>query len=491
VKRAAIALAVLLLILAGAGVAYYLHVKQQSRDVKGSSTVEFVTTQPAVPTRPKEPGVAWPTYGHDPQRLRFANGITLAPPFKRAWTYRARSLVEFPPAVAYGRLFFANNAGVLFAIGAKNGRKAWKYVSHRCVAASPAVAGHVVYETFMNAPPCNRKPSGKLTGELIAFTVGHGRVLWRKTIYPSESSPVVTAGSVFVGDWSGRIYAFKQRSGKLRWVRKLHGQVKSGVSIAGEQLYVGDYTGHVYSLDIRSGKILWQAKAQRRFGHAGNFYGSPAVAYGRVYIGATDGKMYSFGASSGKLRWSQSTGGFVYASPAVWRDRVFAGSYSHRFFAFDAATGAILWQFKANGPISGSATVVAGRVYFATLKGTTYALDAISGRPVWTFPDGKYSPVVADAARLYLIGNARLYGLDERRQTTQRKLSALSAQRVLRKAGFRHVRVIGTRPLALRLGKGHKRSRRNVCHIALFGAEVNVRRGAVALSQACGRVNPR
>ena len=138
-------------------------------------------------------------------------------------------------------------------------------------------------------------------------------------------------------------------------MRKLHGQVKSGVSIAGEQLYVGDYSGHVYALDIRSGKILWQAKAQRRFGHAGNFYGSPAVAYGRVYIGATDGKVYSFGASSGKLRWSQSTGGFVYASPAVWRDRVFAGSYSHRFFAFDAATGAILWQFTANGPISGSA----------------------------------------------------------------------------------------------------------------------------------------
>ena len=69
----------------------------------------------------------------------------------------------------------------------------WKYDSHRCIASSPAVDGHVVYETFMNAPPCNRKPSGKLTGELVAFTVGDGRVLWRKTIYPSESSPVVVA----------------------------------------------------------------------------------------------------------------------------------------------------------------------------------------------------------------------------------------------------------------------------------------------------------
>ncbi len=484
-KRALIVVLVLgVLALAGGGVAYYLHVKSQAKDVKGSSTVEFVTTE-AAPPPPKEPGVAWPTYGHDPERLHFANGVTLAPPFRRAWLFPARTLVEFPPAIAYGRLFFANNAGVLFAIGAKNGRKAWTYVSRRCVAASPAVDEHVVFETFMNAPPCNRKPSGKLRGELVAFTVGRGKVLWRKDIYPSESSPVVAAGSVFVGDWSGRVYAFRKRSGKLRWQTKLHGQVKGGVAIAGERLYVGDYSSYVYALDLRSGKIMWQARAQPRFGHTGNFYGTPAVAYGRVYIGATDGKVYSFGASSGKLRWSQSTGGYVYSSTAVWRARVFAGSYSHRFFAFDAATGAILWQFEANGPISGSPTVIAGRVYFATLKGTTYALDAMSGKQVWTFPDGKYSPIVADAARVYLVGNARIYGLDEQRAPTKRKLSAASALRALRGAGFHEPRVIGSRPLAIRLGRGTQRARRNVCHIALYGAEGDVARGAAALHRGC------
>ncbi len=212
-------------------------------------------------------------------------------------------------------------------------------------------------------------------------------VLWRKT-HRSRPSPrrSSTAGSVFVGDWSGRVYAFRKRTGKLCWSTKLHGQVKGAIAIAGERAYVGDYSGHVYALNVRSGKIVWQASAQPRFGHAGNFYSTPAVAYGRVYIGATDGKVYSFGASSGKLRWSQSTGGYVYSSPAVWRDRVFAGSYSHRFFAFDAATGAILWQFKANGPISGSPTVIAGRVYFATLSGTTYALDATHRRAALDVP---------------------------------------------------------------------------------------------------------
>jgi outer membrane protein assembly factor BamB len=319
--------------------------------------------------------------------------------------FRAQSLVEFPPAIAYGRLFFASNDGIVFAIGAKNGKRAWKYDSGRCVAASPAVDGNLVYETFLNAPPCNRHPSGNLTGELIAFNVGSGSVVWRKLIRPSESSPLVTAGVVIVGDWSGRVYAFARRTGDLEWTAKLNGN----------RVYIGDYSGHVYALALHSGRIIWQASAQPRFGNTGTFYATPTVAYGRVYVGATDGKMYSFGATSGKLRWSQSTGGYVYSSAGVWRDRVFAGSYSGKFFAFDAATGTILWQFKADGPISGSPTVIAGRVYFATLKGTTYALDARTGQQVWTFPDGKYSPVVADQERMYLVGYTRIYGLDEKR----------------------------------------------------------------------------
>ncbi len=204
-----------------------------------------------------------------------------------------------------------------------------------------------------------------------------------------------------------------------------------------------------------------------------------------MYIGATDGKVYSFGADTGKLRWSTSTGGYVYASPAVWRERVYAGSYSHRFFCFDAATGRVLWSFRANGPISGSPTVVAGRVYFATLNRTTYALDARTGALLWTFPDGKYSPVVADANRLYLVGYARVYGLVERRATTTRALGEAAALRRLRTAGFRRVRVIGTEPLALRLGAGRHLARRDVCHLALYGAQANVDRAASVLARAC------
>ena len=413
-RRLLLAAVVVVILLVGAGAAYVLHVEHADRDIRGSSTVEFVTTEGATPP-PRVEDVPWPTYGYDPERQRFFNGSTLAPPFRIDWTFHAQSLVEFPPSIGYGRLFFANNAGDFFAVGARNGKKAWEYVSGRCVAASPTIAHDVVYETFLNTPPCNRSSIAHLTGQVIAFAVGTGKILWKKTIGPSESSPLVVGASVYVGDWDGRVWALRRTTGATRWVTDVAGEVKGGVAITGNRLFVGDYSGHLYALNATTGKVLWKAHSQPRLGSTGTFYATPAVAYGRVYVGATDGKMYSFGAASGKLRWSTSTGGYVYSSAAIWHQRVYAGSYSDDFICFDAATGAVLWRFHANGPISGSATVIAGRVYFATLKGTTYALDARTGHLVWTFPDGKYSPVVADAKHLYLVGYARIYALAERR----------------------------------------------------------------------------
>ena len=388
-----------------------------SQDVRGSSTVEFVTTAAPEPPPPLLPdkqgiGVVWPTYGYSQPRTRAAP-FAHRPPLRRIWTFGGRNLLEFPPVVAHGRLYVANNNGTLFAVNAATGRLAWKHESGRCVAASPAVTSDTVYLSFLNRPPCNASGPG-LDGEVVAFAAGFGRVRWRARIGPTESSPLVAGGLVYVGDWRGKVYALDAGTGAERWSFQTGGKVKGALSLAGGRLFFGSYDHYVYALDARTGELIWRASAQDRIGGRGNFYSTPAVAYGRVYIGSTDGKVYSFGAASGKLRWSQSTGGYVYASPAVWEQKVYAGSYSGRFYALDAATGEEVWSFRANGRISGSATVLDGVVWFSTLRERTYALDARTGALLWGFPDGKYTPVVADAERVYLVGHARLYGMVER-----------------------------------------------------------------------------
>lgn len=383
---------------------------REASDVRGSSTEEFVTTE-ALPEAPEEPGVVWPTYGFSPDRLR-AVGLPHRPPYRVRWFFRARTLVEFPPAIAYGRLYFTNAYGRLYAVNTRTGRRAWKYDSGRCNASTPAVWEHTVIQTFMSRCP---RRGARRDGEIVALYAGWGQLKWRVRIAPSESSPVVVDEIVYFGDASGHVYALFARTGKLKWKFRTQGPVKGGVAVSGNRLYVGSYDHNVYALNRETGKLLWKSGAQKRFGRRGTFYSTPAAAYGRVYIGGTDGKVYSFGATTGKLRWSHSTGGYVYSSPAVWNKLVFVGSYSKRFFALDAATGDVRWIFHANGRISGSPTVVNGIVYVATLSERTYALDARTGRVLWQFPDGKYAPVVADTERLYLTGHFRLYALEPRR----------------------------------------------------------------------------
>ena len=66
--------------------------------------------------------------------------------------------------------------------------------------------------------------------------------------------------------------------------------------------------------------------------------------------------------------------------------------------------------------------MLGGLVYFSTCGSCstyeqnprsrrTFALDTRTGRVVWRFPDGEYSPVIADRERVYLTGYTHLYGL--------------------------------------------------------------------------------
>lgn len=376
-------------------------------DVHGSATTEYVPAPPVPRARPNE---AWPQWGRDPARTRSAP-YRLRPPFRLRWVFHGGSLLEFPPALADGRLYLPTFAGLLVALDPRTGRVLWRYDSGRCAWASPAVASGLVLQTFLLRPPACR-PDVDVHGVLAAFDVATGKLRWRVELPATESSPLVAGGLVWIGDWSGAVSAFSVLTGRRRWTFAADGPVKSSPALAGGRLYAATYAGSLYALDPWTGAELWRASVQRRLGPDGRFYATPAVAHGRVYIGATDGKVYAYAARTGALLWSFSTGGYVYAAPAVWGSLVLVGSYSGRFYALDAATGAVRWSFAAHGRISGGASVVGGVVYVSTLAERTFALDAATGRELWSFPDGKYSAAVADAARLYLVGAERLFALE-------------------------------------------------------------------------------
>jgi outer membrane protein assembly factor BamB len=150
---------------------------------------------------------------------------------------------------------------------------------------------------------------------------------------------------------------------------------------------------------------------------SGNFYSTPAVAYGRVYLGNTDSFVYSFVARTGQLAWRHGTGSYVYGASAVGSvpklgAAVFVGSYDGYFYALDAQTGNVKWRYHDGGKISGAPTVVGKVVYYSSLGNhDTVGLNVTNGKRVWRYPFGAFNPVISDGKRIYLTTKGNVSGL--------------------------------------------------------------------------------
>jgi len=431
----------------------------RTREVRGSPTVEFdpglsperqrtrTRTQPPPTPSPRpaarppkrrqpSPPPAWPTYGYDLARTHVAPASRLRPPFRRAWMLRTGNVLEFPPVIGYGRLFLTQARGRVFSVDARTGKVLWRKHFRHCAAASPTVGKGVVYVALMQPYPC-AKGDRAARGLVAAVRIQGGKILWRYRAGAVESSPLLVGNVLFFGSWDHRLYAVDVRTGKLRWTFTGDGELNSSPAYAAGTIYIASNGGSLYAVDSRTGRLRWEAQSFSRFGRREYFYATPTVAYGRVYIGNTDGTVYAYGASSGRLLWARGAGSYVYTAAAVWRRTVYVGSYDGGVYALDAATGDLRWRYEAAGSIHGAPTILGGLVYFATCgtcgssgsryakygPRTTFALDARTGRLVWTFPDGHYSPIVADRKRVYLTGSTRVYGLVPRK-AARRQASA-------------------------------------------------------------------
>jgi outer membrane protein assembly factor BamB len=418
--RRGLVVAAVVLVLMGAAVAFVLaHAPGNVSHPNLQFTQPTTTTAPPRRTTPRAVDTfQWPWYGLDGGRTRFFDApATLAPPLRRGWHFFDGALLEFPPVIYRGSMFFLDDAGSAKAISLSTGHALWKQKVGTLAAATPAVAGTAGLVLMPVLSVHGSKPGN---GRFVALSISDGKVVWSKPIPPgSESSPIVHGQTVYYGDQSGTLWARNVNTGAVDWSYHASGAIKGGPALVGGVLYFGDYAGRAYAVRASNGHQIWAvgtSGAHFGFG-SGQFYSTPAVAYGRVYMGNTDGRVYSFGAKTGALAWATGTGAYVYASAAVADPKglgptVYVGSYDGSMYAFNARSGAVRWSHPSGGRISGSSTVVGNVVYYSVLGSrTTLGLNATTGRQVFSFPDGAFTPIVADYHALFLDGYRTIYEL--------------------------------------------------------------------------------
>jgi outer membrane protein assembly factor BamB len=403
-------IASVLVVLAAGGLTAYLIWGRAPGDVSNPDA-EFTEPDDEPTAKKRKPkDFVWPIFGYTPDRAKYFS-TKLDPPFKRVWRHRADSLLEFPPVLAKETLFYVSNKGTAVALNARTGKKRWRRPIGTLSAASPAWDDGRVYAVTLD-------------GRITCLRADNGRVIWKKDI-PSrtESSPLVRNGRVYFGSEDGTVYALNAKNGRTIWTYGASGAIKAALAYFDHKLYFGAYGGTAYAIRASNGNAVWTSGTSGlSLGRSGNFYSTPAVAFGRVYMGNTDGRVYSFTASGGDLAWTQSTGSYVYSGPAAASVKgrgptVFIGSYTGRFYAFDARSGAERWSFQAPGKISGAVSVLGRVVYFANLDSReTHGLDVRTGKEVYRHDGGGFAPPISDGKSLFLTGYATMLRLEPRKE---------------------------------------------------------------------------
>ncbi len=398
----AVAIAVLALLGGAAVIAYQL--LKRPPDIHNPQA----TFKPQKPKRQRIKTVSWPMYGLDRAHTRYLPAKGIKPPFKKVWRYTERPLLEFPPTLARGRLYLANNSGYVVSLDANTGKELWKRRIGRLNASSPTFYKNRLY--VVNLVP----------GHVVKLDARNGKIIWKRSLPGrAESSPVVIGRTLYFGCENGELFALSTRNGNVRWSTPLGGPVKSSPAYYGGVLYVGDYGGYMNAVDAKTGELRWQSDSLGQgFGTSGAFYSTPAVAFGRVYAGNNDDRVYSFDRKDGTIAWTYSTGGYAYSGPAVASTRhapptVYIGSFDGNVYALDAKDGEPRWIRWAGGQVIGSLTAIGDIVYAAEFSNTsTTGYSMKTGKTVFRYPRGTYTPVISDGRRIYLVGYSSITALE-------------------------------------------------------------------------------
>jgi outer membrane protein assembly factor BamB len=358
----------------------------------------------------------WKLFGRIPERVHYLPA-DLNPPLKQVWSYNDQALIEFPPAIADGRIYVVNKYSNVRALDAGTGKVIWDlrrdehYKGPPSDVTAPVFGREQVFAAFED-------------GTLVSLDAKTANVEWKRKLPTRlESSPLVIGKTLYIGSDEGTLFALDTANGKQRWTYPANHTIKASPSFDRGRIYFGDYGGAMFALDAKTGREIWRDDTQSSpAGGEGGFYSSPAVANGRIYAARDDGTVFAFDQRNGRYAWSFETGDDVYGSPAVADvpgtagPTVYIGSYDKHLYAIDALSGKRRWRYDVGGAIPGTAVVIGHTVYtssFAT--GKSIGIDVRTHRKTFSYASPGYTPMVSDGRSLYLVGYYSLHRLEPRR----------------------------------------------------------------------------
>jgi len=348
-------------------------------DTAGAASASFPLTAPPIPAN------TYPQYRLDPSHTGLSPPRTLlGSSLVMAWKSGPFGLGNYPaskssPAVDVDRVYVGVDDGELIALDRRSGAIAWHFRTHR-------------YQVEL------------ATTDPIHLGI-HG-------------SPALDENNVYIGDYSGYLYALDKVSGELRWESLLGGSIGASPVVLGRFVFMAveypEPDGKIFVIDAETGAVAWSTPFLGQHPHSSVSIDAP---HGLMFVGANNGTFYCFDYVGRRLAWAFQTGAEIKSTAAVAEGSVYLTSWDARLRALRVDNGQQRLEYRTSGASMSSPSVYQSTVYFGSDDGILYAVDADDGHLKWAFQtEGPIlsSPTVIQESSLVAIGSkdGHVYLLD-------------------------------------------------------------------------------
>jgi len=298
---------------------------------------------------------------------------------------------------------------------------------------SPAPDSNQTYWIFQTGGPITSSPVvsagmvfvASTDGYLYAVNVTTGAKMWDFLIGTDANSPTVAHGKVFITSKSGNVYAINMYTGLEVWSKSLGEEAGFGAPlIVGSRVFVnGNQT--VFAFNEAVGVNLYSEPIPHANGIAPLAYNESDYNKGLIYavvLGGMQIGVNGFEAPDGMGRFwvtlvptniETVRSGATIGDGKMFVAVVDINGTSTIFKLNDF--GMRTWEHQLDGATEASPAVAYNTVYIPTNNGA-YALDTENGTVKWSLPlDGEYSvssPAVADGKVYFGLDNGYVYALD-------------------------------------------------------------------------------
>lgn len=199
----------------------------------------------------------WPQLGANPQHTGYSPE-SLTPPFSIRWNVQFQPERLYPATqavIADGRIFLGTESGNLYALGAADGKRLWKF---------PAGADeHVGPILHAAAAQDGRVFFASMDGCVYAVAADDGRLLWKldSKLRTGFSTAVLLAeGRVFAANRGGMLFALEQADGAVAWRKDLACPLLQTPAWNAGRVYVAGMDMRLRAFEAKTGREVWRSE---------------------------------------------------------------------------------------------------------------------------------------------------------------------------------------------------------------------------------------